>query len=65
MPTSANRAARQRATLVIITALLFAAGIGLLLLPVKFPFPLRLLLGTGNLILALVLLAVVKQSPRR
>ena len=65
MPTAANRAARQRATLVIITALLFAAGIGLLLLPVKFPFPLRLLLGTGNLILALVLLAVVKQSPRR
>ncbi|MFH1496890.1 MAG: hypothetical protein ABII82_03595 [Verrucomicrobiota bacterium] len=65
MPTPENRLARQRASLAIVTVLLFAAGLALLVLPLRLPIPVRLMLAAGNLIGALVLFAVLKQRRPR
>lgn len=65
MPTPENRLARQRASLAIVTVLLFASGILLLVLPLRLPFPVRLMLAGGDLIVALVLFALLKQRRPR
>lgn len=61
MPTPENRLARQRASLAIVTVLLFAGGIAILVLPLRLPLPVRLLLASGDFIVALVLFALLKQ----
>lgn len=65
MPTPANRQARQRAALALVSGLMLFAGIALFLLPLKFPFILRLLLAGGDITLALILFALLKQNPNR